>query len=121
MRFVAGIGLQPIEAKQRFDFFERESKFPRPQNELQPLHQFRRIDPVTIGATRWCREQSNLLVIADGFEIATGLPGKLGTQNAALWCHKIPLESVAGTEITLRLDRKSTRLNSSHYCATRMP
>src|SRR3546814_5109139 len=71
-------------------------------------------DPVP----RPCSAQDpNLFAVAQGGQLCSALEGKLG----GLLVDHVQRLQPGRAALLLSLDRKSTRLNSSHYCASRMP
>lgn len=59
------------------DCVEREAEFPAVTDKGEPCHVLLAIAPLIAFRAHWLRHQANLLVIADGLDLAAGLRGEL--------------------------------------------
>lgn len=82
--FAASLCASVRERQQGANFLHCITEIAGAEDELQPLHQSGRINPVAIGTTWRRREQPNFFVVANGFEIAASFPPQSPPLNSAL-------------------------------------
>src|SRR5690606_20702672 len=99
-----GTGLVTLigETQERADLVEAEAQFARPQDEAKPPLMMGVVATIAGGRARRRGQQTDLLVIAHGFEIAACPPSELGSLKAlhtgnGRHC-ELPLDSVLPTD-----------------------